>query len=404
MKRIRKKGTKLASFIKQNKAACFSIAAVVVICTAAITVSSCMLNGKTGSLAEAGTEAGAEDPDASGLFGFLRKKNSGKTESSDGEESGRNAGDASGTEAEVLENPTVLAYRRDAKDGYMNSCVFLGDSRTVAMVSYGFVSDENVLAKVGISHTAVESTLFVNNAGRQYSLDSYLQSHEEPVIYVCYGVNGMNGMSEKKYKDSYTKLVEHIMKQAGERHIVLMGIWPVDDKGTYRNSVQNAWIDRYNAFLLELAEQKGLYFLNIQEILKDANGQIKREYDAGDGLHYRPLAYQDILDYIIHHPVPGVPDDGEFVVHYVKPSGEYRNVMTETPTLPEHVEEVSVTPTPTLTETPTPTPTETPMPTPTKTPTPTPTETPTPTPTETPTPTPTETPTEDGEETNPEGA
>ena len=71
------------------------------------------------------------------------------------------------------------------------------------MVNYGFVSDENALAKIGIAHTAVESTTFTNNAGRQYTLSSYLASHPAPVVYVCYGVNGMNGISEEKYEKTY---------------------------------------------------------------------------------------------------------------------------------------------------------------------------------------------------------
>ena len=31
-----------------------------------------------------------------------------------------------------VEDPTILAYNADTRSGYMNNCVFLGDSRTVA--------------------------------------------------------------------------------------------------------------------------------------------------------------------------------------------------------------------------------------------------------------------------------
>lgn len=239
---------------------------------------------------------------------------------------------------EVVENPTLLAYNKDTKDGYMNSCIFLGDSRTVAMVNYGFISDENAFAKIGIAHTSVEKATISNNAGREYTLDTYLASHDEPVIFVCYGVNGMNGIAEDKYKSTYTSLVEHIMEKAKKgAHVVLMSIWPVDDNGTYRNSVKNEWINKYNDFLYDLAEKKGLNYLDVSEILKGKNGQIDPKYDAGDGLHYKASAYNDILDYIIHHPVPGVSDSGEFVVHYVKPSKENAKMVTEQIVLPDNV-------------------------------------------------------------------
>ena len=233
------------------------------------------------------------------------------------------------------DDPTILAYNEATREGYMNNCIFLGDSRTVAMVSYGFISDANALAKIGISHWQVLSTTFTQNSGNKYTLSDYLRARSEQVIYVCFGVNGLNGMPEEKYESTYTELVDRIIELAGDRHIVLMSIWPVDDNGRYSGSVKNEWIDKYNDFLYRMAVEKGLYYLDVASILKDGNGSIKREYDSGDGLHYKASAYNDILDYIIHHPVPGVSDEGDFVVHYVKPRGEYKEIMTEEPVLPQ---------------------------------------------------------------------
>ena len=236
------------------------------------------------------------------------------------------------------DDPVLLSYNADTRSGYMNNCIFLGDSRTVAMVSYGFISDANALAKVGISHWQVLSTTFEQNSGAKFTLSDYLHTRNEPVIYVCYGVNGMNGLDEEKYKATYTELVDKIISLAGDRHVVLMSIWPVDDNGRYRNSAKNEWVYKYNEFLYNLAAEKGLNYLDVASILKDDNGNMKKEYDSGDGLHYRASAYNDILNYIIHHPVPGVSDEGEFVVHYVKPRGEYKDIMTETPTLPQNIQ------------------------------------------------------------------
>ena len=299
---------------------------------------------------------------------------------------------------------TVLEYNADTKPGYMNNCIFLGDSRTVAMVSYGFVSDENVLAKVGISHTSVLSSTFMQNSGKQYTVESYLKSHKAPVIYINYGVNGMNGISEEKYEKTYKDVVEKIMELAPESEIVLMAIWPVDDNGSYRGSVKNEWIDKYNAFLKTLAEYEGIFYLDVDSTLKGSDGQIKPEYDAGDGLHYRASAYTAILEYIIHHPVKGISDDGEFVVKYVKPTGDFKKMMKETTALPANVQVVEpesvqtveeqdaefITPSPTVkAEQDSSKPTPTPLPTPTLIPTPTPRPTVTVVPTQISVPTPT---------------
>lgn len=338
---------KVRKFVNHNKVACITSACVILIFGTALMIAACSLKVK--NLEKKGgvnaqmnvsrdengemTEAGAGSGKKSGLFGGLFGGNN--SENVDTSATSEDVG-----VSENVPDPTLLAYKSDAKNGYMNNCVFLGDSRMVGAVNYGFISDEAAFAQIGIAHTSVQKATITNNAGREYTLDSYLQSHDAQVVFVCYGVNGMNGMDESKYKSTYTDLVDHIVKMAPKSKVVLMSIWPVDDYGRYKNSVQNSWINKYNDFLLNLAEQRGLHFLNVSEILKGSDGQIKPEYDSGDGLHYKACAYTQILDYIIHHPVPGVSDSGEFVVKYVKPSKENSKIMTEQVALPENVQVV----------------------------------------------------------------
>ncbi|MCR5249287.1 MAG: hypothetical protein K6E50_01630 [Lachnospiraceae bacterium] len=330
---------------------------------------------------------------------------------SKGRKKAGNEGSLSGDAAEnggAEENPTVLAEVAGARSGYLNNCVFLGDSRTVGAVIYGFISDKDALAEIGIAHTSAENFTYTQNSGKQYTMRSFLAEKAAPVVYVCYGVNGMNGMDEATYERTYKTLVEHIIDMAPTSNIVLMSIWPVNDNGMYKGAVKNEWIDKYNEFLKTLAEYEGIYYLDVSSVLKNSEGGIKAEFDAGDGLHYQAYAYNTIIDYIISHPVPGVSDAGEYVVHYVAPRP---NVTSKLPTpvpftptpVPEEEEEEptpEATATPTLTPTPeetvsqnVPTPTKkpTPIPTPEVSPTPTPEPSPTEGPTEgvTPTPTPT---------------
>ena len=225
-----------------------------------------------------------------------------------------------GTRVESTEETTVLAKKEDAKQGYPNRCVFLGDSRTVAMVNYGFFNDDAALAQIGISHPSFEKNTFINNAGKEYTLRSYLEAHQAPVIYIALGVNGINDPSEEHYKSTFVTLIDNISEMAPNSNIVLMAIGPVDDNGSYKKTVQNAWIDKYNDFLLDTAKEKHIFYLDIAEILKNESGQVKSEYDAGDGLHYSGSGCEAVFNYIVEHPVPGIPDDGEYVVKYIKPN------------------------------------------------------------------------------------
>ncbi len=224
------------------------------------------------------------------------------------------------TKVESTEDTTILGLKENTGKGYLNRCVFLGDSRTVAMVNNALINDDQALAQIGISHPAFKSNTFVNNAGKEYTLKSYLASHQSPVIYIALGVNGINDPSEEHYKSTFTDLVDTVIEQASMSNVVLMSIGPVNDNGSYKKTVQNSWIEKYNDFLKDLAEEKHIFYLNISELLTGSNGQVKPEYDAGDGLHYSNKGCQAILDYIVEHPVPGIDDDGEYVVHYIKPN------------------------------------------------------------------------------------
>ncbi len=224
------------------------------------------------------------------------------------------------TKVESTEDTTILVHKENAAKGYMNRCVFLGDSRTVAMVNYGLINDDAALAQIGISHPSFANNNFINNAGKQYTLKSYLASHQAPVIYIALGVNGINDPSEEHYETTFTQLIDSIMEQAPNSNIVLMSIGPVDDNGAYKNTVQNSQIRKYNDFLLNTAKEKHIFYLDIAEVLTGDDGQVKSEYNGGDGLHYSGSGCQAIFDYIVSHPVPGIADDGEYVVKYVKPN------------------------------------------------------------------------------------
>ena len=233
-----------------------------------------------------------------------------------------------GMKIESTSDTTVLVKKDGAKDGYLNRCVFLGDSRTVAMVNYGFFNDDAALAQIGISHPSFSSNKFINNAGKEYTLKTYLGSHQAPVIYILLGVNGINDSSESHYKNTFISLIDSVAEMAPNSNIVLVAIGPVDDNGIYKNTVQNAVIDKYNSFLLETAKEKHIFYLDIAEVLKGSDGQVKSEFNGGDGLHYSGKGCEAIFNYIVEHPVPGISDEGEYVVKYVKPDPNKVKVTT----------------------------------------------------------------------------
>jgi len=195
---------------------------------------------------------------------------------------------------------TLLEYAEGVDGAYLSDCIFLGDSRYVAMYNNGYMPSESVLAMVGISHGAALTMVHDNG----YTLSEYLASHQAGVIYIGYGVNGMT-IPEEDYKDYFEMLIDKVIACAPDSKIVICSIWPVEDDGIYSATVSNARIDYYNDYLLELAKSREIYFLDFSELLKDEDGTMRDEYNIGDGLHYTKESYIDIMNYIICHPVAG---------------------------------------------------------------------------------------------------
>lgn len=223
----------------------------------------------------------------------------------------------------VDDDGITLLYDNSYGKEYLQNCVFLGDSRIVGMALYGFIETNTALAQIGLTHNNAMNTVYKTSTGKEYTIESYLQTHQPKVIYICYGVNGLT-QGEKNYKDAYQKLVERVKMLAPGSYIVIQSIWPAKDGGIYANTVSNSKIDYYNDFLYDLAAEEGFYYLDIQGALKDEEGQMMHQYDGGDGLHYNQAGYADIIDYIVTHPVPGVVPEPN---GYEKETFVWKNTM-----------------------------------------------------------------------------
>ncbi|MBO4998388.1 MAG: SGNH/GDSL hydrolase family protein [Lachnospira sp.] len=201
---------------------------------------------------------------------------------------------------------TVLPLSGEKSETYLNHCIFLGDSRTVAMANYGYVAEDSTLAEVGLAHVNAINHTYTYSTGLQYTMSTYLETHKADVIYISFGVNGISFTEEEQYKDKYEELVDYVMDAAPDSKIVIQGIWPIKEGYPMTQKFTNANIDYYNDYLLELAKEKGIYYLDSNKVLKDDYNSMDDAYNSGDGLHYNEAGYARVMSYLLSHAVPGV--------------------------------------------------------------------------------------------------
>ena len=189
---------------------------------------------------------------------------------------------------------------------YLVETLFAGDSRTRGLATYGFVPQRQVLAIDGLNHRdARKKSLFDLEDGTECTLAKAVGQRAPKRVLISFGINGMDFIEEEEYFTEYEGLIDDIIGQSPQSVYMLQAIYHVSAAFSEQNpGMSNETIDRYNGRLKTLAEEKGMFFLNTAEVLKDDGGALMEDYDTGDGLHMSREAYKVIVRYIREHPAP----------------------------------------------------------------------------------------------------
>lgn len=213
----------------------------------------------------------------------------------------------------VDDNATVMAVNPVAEgtpvgEEYLNTCIFIGDSISEGFSGYFFLDDANVLAKKGLRPDTVCSEVISNPVyGDVLAIDGIVQSGFKN-IYIMLGSNGIGWVKNDDMLDGYTEFINQIKDKVADANIYIVSMPPVSAKREDTNEyatigdglVYNSTIDELNQLYLNLANQLGVHYLDINSYLKDDTGKLP--YDSStDGMHFDSQTYQKVLDYVCSH-------------------------------------------------------------------------------------------------------
>ncbi len=160
------------------------------------------------------------------------------------------------TSAVVPESSRVL-------NSYFDDAVFVGDSLTEGIKLYDIMSNATVLSYTGLGLDNIYTKEVIT---QEYGaiIDSAKQFHPDAIIYI-------------------------------------ESILPVTTTNKYK--LDNQTIDEYNEVLMKLAEEKEVYYLDINSSLKNSEGALPTEASPADGMHFGAAYYQKWFDYLKTHTV-----------------------------------------------------------------------------------------------------
>ena len=213
--------------------------------------------------------------------------------------------------------PSPLQKSEDAGQKYIDSFVFIGESTTHHLKSRGVLSGGKETTQVWspksgtlmLDATTASCRIVYPETAEELDLKEASARKKPQYFLLTFGLNGAAksiSKGEAYFKSSYKKLIDTLLSSSPGSRIILQYCFPVAENMDMSNfsidvAMLNQYIDTLNGWAQELADENGYGYLNTAEILKDQNGYLLFEYQAGDGYHLTKEAYIEILKYIRTH-------------------------------------------------------------------------------------------------------
>ena len=208
-----------------------------------------------------------------------------------------------GTQAEIGDAIPESSKKEDWT--YFDDTVFVGDSISYGMASYGYLSFDHVFAKIGLHQgTALTYGCVYTSQTNKYTLTEAVKMARPGKIIVTLGINAIYSCKSDSFYDNYTKLINNLKEASPDSKIIIQSIFPVTQKYAINNGKANynQQVAYANQKIAALAKDLDCYFLYTYEVLTDENGYMQSEYSS-DGIHLSRKGYETVFEYILSHPI-----------------------------------------------------------------------------------------------------
>ncbi|MEG1049903.1 MAG: SGNH/GDSL hydrolase family protein, partial [Oscillospiraceae bacterium] len=197
----------------------------------------------------------------------------------------------------------IVPYNAEEYENYLADTLFVGDSNTAGLSSFGYLPLQNVLGKRSMAIQSVSTDEFVWFSGQDkpVSIIQAISLLKPRRVIINFGTNNTVGTSVKDFASIYSSTLKQVKSAYPYADIIVASILPV---GKHRENmhIKMQTIDSFNLALAQLCVDSGYYFLNLSEAFKSPDsGFMKPKYVAADGVHLNSAGYSVFLKYVADH-------------------------------------------------------------------------------------------------------
>lgn len=192
--------------------------------------------------------------------------------------------------------PEEQAVRTEVPENF-SEVLFIGDSRTVGLSEYGDLGEAEVFANSGMTVFNLFDEQVKLENGDKVELEGLLTDKSYHTIYLMLGINEMGydfTSIVKKYQSTVSRLKE---MQPLATIVLEANLHVTGEKSLQSQIYNNEKINALNQEIKRIAESNGCYFIDVNEIFDDGDGNLAKDYSS-DGSHVLGKYYSEWVEWI----------------------------------------------------------------------------------------------------------
>lgn len=196
-------------------------------------------------------------------------------------------------------------YARDEEKvkplSYFSDTVFIGDSRTEALVLYAGVPNINAFCYKGLSVDKLSTDKVITVPGISGRLTCYdaIDETEYSNYYLMFGMNELGWVYIEPFIDNFNELIDYIYEHNPDANVYVESILPVSKEESDTSDIYTQdRIDEFNDALVSMCRERGdVIYLDLAAAVTDASGYLPEDASV-DGIHCNADYCKRLIQYI----------------------------------------------------------------------------------------------------------
>lgn len=185
-------------------------------------------------------------------------------------------------------------------ESYFDDALFIGDSRIVGLRDYTDLTEHaDFMCETSLTIYKVLG----ENLDKKGTVENALSNKDYGKIYITVGINELGRGKTEDYLKQYKEVVRTIRELSPNSIIYVQGVMKVSATKNESDVIfNNSNINARNNAIATLADNKHIFYIDVNEVVCDEEGNLKAEYTF-DSIHVLGSYNQLIQQFLMEHGV-----------------------------------------------------------------------------------------------------